>query len=132
MPENGVCVVITRKRQKITKLCVRKKSHYCCFGSKLSRIFHEQGRPQIDKGWGSAENPDCSSFNINDFSRLDFSKMDLSEAFAEIFNNVKNVFKKALPRQMKDQMPKVQKDIDKIKEANRKSWDDDSVTRKTF
>jgi hypothetical protein len=59
--------------------CVQKRKTYCCFHSALARIIQEQGRPQIGKGWGDPKSPDCSGFTINEFQKLDFSKIDFSE-----------------------------------------------------
>jgi len=69
--------------------CVQDKESYCCFGSKLARIIQEQGRPQLsafgpDGGWGQPESPDCIGLTPDQFSMLDFSKMDLSEFYADI------------------------------------------------
>ena len=62
--------------------CVQSASVYCCFNSQLGRIIQEQGRPQLQtfqRGFGSAENPDCRGFTPEEFQHLDFSKIDLSE-----------------------------------------------------
>ncbi len=59
--------------------CVQKKKTYCCFSSPLSRIIQEQGRPQLGIGWGSPESPNCRGFTIEEFQKLDFSKIDFSE-----------------------------------------------------
>ncbi|HEF6395378.1 TPA: conjugal transfer protein TraN [Campylobacter jejuni] len=67
-----------------TKICVEKKKSFCCFNSKLGRIFNEQGRPQLGKGWGSAEGPQCRGFTPEEFQKLDFSEIDLSEFIADI------------------------------------------------
>jgi conjugal transfer mating pair stabilization protein TraN len=64
--------------------CLTKKDTQCCFNSRLARIIHEQGRPQIGRGWGSAQSPDCGGFTIEELGRLDFSRMDLSEFTREI------------------------------------------------
>lgn len=61
------------------KMCVQNSDSYCCFNSKLARIFHEQGRPQLGMGWGSSDAPDCRGFKPEEFQKLDMSKMDLSE-----------------------------------------------------
>jgi conjugal transfer mating pair stabilization protein TraN len=34
-------------------ICKTKKTAYCCFESKLSRVLQEQGRVQLNKPWGS-------------------------------------------------------------------------------
>lgn len=70
-----------------TKICVQWKKSHCCFNSKLARIINEQGRPQLAKGWGSAESPECKGFTPEEFQKLDFSKIDMSEFFGEIQQN---------------------------------------------
>ena len=68
----------------IVKVCIEKTESYCCFNSRLSRIINEQGRAQIARGWGSAQSPDCAGFSVAQLQSLDFSRMDLSEFYAEI------------------------------------------------
>ncbi|MDN5061853.1 conjugal transfer protein TraN [Aliarcobacter butzleri] len=64
-----------------TKICIQKSKGHCCFGSKLARFVHEQGRSQIGIDWGSAESPQCRGFTPEEFQKLDFSKIDLTGAF---------------------------------------------------
>jgi hypothetical protein len=64
--------------------CVQEKNTFCCFNSKLGRIVHEQGRPQLDMDWGEAKSPQCRGFTPDEFQRLDFSKIDLSEYYGDI------------------------------------------------
>lgn len=64
-----------------TKICIQKSKGHCCFGSKLARFVHEQGRGQIGISWGSAESPNCRGFTPEEFQKLDFSKIDLTGAF---------------------------------------------------
>ena len=71
-------------RTPIVKICVEKTESYCCFNSRLARILNEQGRAQVGKTWGSAQSPDCSGFSVAQLQSLDFSRMDLSEFYAEI------------------------------------------------
>ncbi|MES2353137.1 MAG: conjugal transfer protein TraN [Pseudomonadota bacterium] len=70
--------------QKKLFTCVKKTETYCCFSSLLSRLIHEQGRPQLGKGWGDANNPDCSGLTVTQLQSLDFASMDLSEFYAQI------------------------------------------------
>lgn len=63
------------------EVCVQKSNSNCCFGSKLARAIHEQGRPQINMTWGTAESPQCRGFKPEEFQKLDFSKIDLSGTF---------------------------------------------------
>src|SRR3546814_19770346 len=60
----------------------------CCFNTKLGRIIQEQGRPQLKAFngnlWGTAKKPMCRGFTPEEFQALDFSKIDLSEYYADI------------------------------------------------
>jgi len=60
---------------------------YCCYNSRLSRIINEQGRLQLGKSYGAAQNPDCSGFTLSEIDKLDFGKIDLSEFIDEISPN---------------------------------------------
>jgi conjugal transfer mating pair stabilization protein TraN len=67
--------------------CVQKAKGYCCFNSRLARIIHEQGRPQLtafgaDGGWGSlGSDPECRGFTPEEFQSIDFNLIDLSEYY---------------------------------------------------
>lgn len=65
--------------------CLQNTNGYCCYNSKLAKIINEQGRPQIGKGWGSAQAPDCSGFTPTQIQQIDFSKID----FSAFINDVK-------------------------------------------
>jgi len=60
-------------------VCYKRENVYCCFNSILARLIHEQGRPQVGRGWGSLDNPDCAGLTFGELSALDFSQMDLTE-----------------------------------------------------
>lgn len=64
--------------------CLRKQEVWCVFPSKLARIVQEQGRPQMGIGWGAAQGPNCRGFTPQELQRLDFSRMDLSEFYADV------------------------------------------------
>jgi conjugal transfer mating pair stabilization protein TraN len=68
--------------------CIQTTQTYCCFNSQLALILNEQGRPQIGKGWGGAESPDCSGFSMAQLSQIDFSKIDYSAFAAAISASV--------------------------------------------
>jgi conjugal transfer mating pair stabilization protein TraN len=70
-----------------------KQQVYCCYISRLARIVNEQGKAQLKKSWGDSKNPTCSGFTPDELSRLDFSKMDLSEFYAEIVHKMPNTAK---------------------------------------
>jgi conjugal transfer mating pair stabilization protein TraN len=83
----NLCVYVgtyCAKRAKPSKICKVKKSSFCCFGTKLARIIHEQGRPQLGIGFGSAKHPDCRSLRVDELQRLDFSKINFAELYAEV------------------------------------------------
>jgi hypothetical protein len=71
-----------------TKICLRKKQTYCCFGSILMKLIHQQGRSQIGLGWGSGEHPVCRGLTPEEVARIDFDQLNLEEAFAELLNSL--------------------------------------------
>jgi conjugal transfer mating pair stabilization protein TraN len=80
----GLCAYVgTYCSDSFLGVCLTKKKVYCCFESKLSRILQEQGRQQLNKPWGKPKTEQCLGFTIDEFSRLDLSKMDFSEVYAE-------------------------------------------------
>lgn len=73
---------------KFLGICLQKARGHCCFNTKLGRIIQEQGRPQLKSfngvGWGTPKAPYCRGLTPDEFQALDFSKMDLSEYYADI------------------------------------------------
>ncbi len=69
--------------------CIEKKTTFCCFGTKLSRLIQEQGRAQLGIGWGDVEDPNCRGLTADELSRIDMSKMDLSELYQDVQANFK-------------------------------------------
>lgn len=69
---------------KVLGVCLEKKESYCCYNSRLSRIFNEQGRLITGKSYGNPKTPDCSGFTLDELENLDMSRMDLSEFVREI------------------------------------------------
>lgn len=69
-------------------ICLQKARGHCCFNTKLGRIIQEQGRPQLKSFngnlWGTPKKPMCRGFTPEEFQALDFSRMDLSEYYADI------------------------------------------------
>lgn len=66
---------------KIFKTC---KQQHCCYNSKLARIINEQGKAQIGK-----DKKDCGGFSPEEFERLDFSVIDMSEFINDVMSAVK-------------------------------------------
>jgi conjugal transfer mating pair stabilization protein TraN len=71
--------------------CVEHTTSKCCFNSMLARIVNEQGRAQIGKGWGGAQNADCSGFTVTQLQTLNFAAMDLSEFYASLVPTLPNI-----------------------------------------
>jgi len=105
-------------KAKITRkeICLKYKYSYCCFSSKLARIINEQGRPQIDKDWGSSKSPECKGFTPQEFEKLDFSKIDLSEYLDEIKEKFNTSVSKETQESIKDIISDKIKDISKKQE----------------
>lgn len=66
------------------KLCRTKKKAYCCYNSTLARIINTEGNKQLGRGMGGPKDATCQGFTIDEFSKIDLSKMDLSEFVAEV------------------------------------------------
>lgn len=66
------------------KLCRTKKKTYCCYNSTLARIINTEGNQQLGRGMGDAKNTTCTGFTIDEFGKLDLSKMDLTEFVEEV------------------------------------------------
>ncbi|MDB2613584.1 conjugal transfer protein TraN [Chlamydiales bacterium] len=81
--EMGKCTYIGPREGKFLALWKsRSEKVFCCFDSKLSRVFQEQAREQLQISWGNGDNPDCKGLLINEIEQLNFDKINLEEAFA--------------------------------------------------
>ena len=65
--------------RRILGICVTRERRWCVFGSKLGRIFQEQGRRQLGVGWGS-----CRGLTVAEIEGIDFDALDLSEFTADL------------------------------------------------
>jgi hypothetical protein len=69
-----------------TEKCLYKTQSYCCFSSPLSRIMVEQMRAQgIGPAWGTGKRPNCEGIAIAQLEAVDWSRVDLSEWEAILF-----------------------------------------------
>jgi len=69
--------------------CLRKQEVWCKFPSKLARIIQKQGRAQLGISWGVPKGPNCRGFTPLELQKIDFSKIDLSEIYADIMAKMK-------------------------------------------
>ena len=67
--------------RRVLGACVQRERAWCVFGSKLGRIFQEQGRSQLGIGWGS-----CRGLTLGEVERIDFERVDLSEFTADLMD----------------------------------------------
>lgn len=63
---------------------------YCCFQSPFVRILQEQGKKQLGRGFGTAEDPECSGMTVDELQKLDFSAINFSELYQDIFASANN------------------------------------------
>jgi conjugal transfer mating pair stabilization protein TraN len=88
--EKSLCYKIgTYCDKKVLGKCITKKTSFCCFGSKVSRLLQEQGRAQLGISWGEYKAPDCRGFTVEELSRMDLSKMDFREVFDDMMKKYK-------------------------------------------
>ncbi len=88
----------------VAKICIQHKQTYCCFNSKLARIIQEQGRKQLKMGWGSPKSPDCRGFTPEEFQKIDFSRIDLSEFYNDISQNISAQVQQGISNYIKDKV----------------------------
>ena len=78
-------------RENLTGTCLENTKTYCCFSSALSRIIHQQGRPQFSMDWGGSRTPQCQGFTPEQIQQLDFSQISLSEYFDDAYSDLENL-----------------------------------------
>ena len=71
--------------RRILGICVTRERAWCVFGSKLGRIFQEQGRAQLGIGWGS-----CRGLTVAEIEGIDFDALDLGEFTADLLDGGKD------------------------------------------
>lgn len=76
----GKCHHIGSKKEN---LGTQTTQVFCCFPTKLARIFHEEGRKQLAIKWGNADSPQCRGFTLDELQQIDFTKIDFSDAFED-------------------------------------------------
>jgi hypothetical protein len=87
--QKNLCVMVgtyCAEREKIFNNCIRKKTTFCCYGTKMARLIQQNAHSQLGIGFGSPEGPNCSGLSAEQLSRMDFSKINFSEIFEDIQN----------------------------------------------
>lgn len=118
--DRGLCHFIgTECVEKVLGRCIRKTSKFCCYDSKLSRIFHEEARNQnIGISWGGFSSPNCRALTLDELQKIDFSKLDLDELFDEMISKGKNNASKVMPSLPDNSMPTMQKNTMQPRSGN--------------
>lgn len=111
MEELGLCHYLEKRCTTDTIFgCVQRTKYYCCFASKLARIIHEQGRsqllafenhPKIFRPSLRKGDYDCRGFTPEEFARLDFSKIDLTEYYGDLQARIHSVIQDDLVEKLK-------------------------------
>jgi hypothetical protein len=116
----GLCVEVGTycvEKVPLTGVCLRKKTNFCCFHSKLTKAIQEQGRRQLGMNFGSAEGPNCRGLTPEELTRIDFSKLNLSEAFADLQPKLTDQAK--LQRRLQQNLKEIQTDFKKQMEGEK-------------
>ena len=71
--------------RRVLGVCIRRDRAWCVFGSKLGRIFQQQGRVQLGIGWGS-----CRGLTVAELEGIDFDALDLSEFTSDLLDSGKD------------------------------------------
>jgi conjugal transfer mating pair stabilization protein TraN len=110
MREKGLCHYVGKYSQEFMDLWKTRDEHvYCCFTSKLSRVFQEEAREQLKMDWGKPKEPNCRGFLTADIDKLDFTTLDLNEAF----DQTSKEFEKRLQEKVERMQPRIKERIDK-------------------
>ncbi|MFP3011715.1 MAG: conjugal transfer protein TraN [Rickettsia sp.] len=110
----GLCTYVgtyCSTKDPITKRCITKQSSFCCYNSKLAKVFQEQGRMQLGISYGAPQSPNCRGLTTEELQKIDYSKLDLEELFSEMLEDVRSKINKGFSKQIQNQMPKMQSDI---------------------
>jgi hypothetical protein len=84
------CVMVgTYCAEKLAGQCIRKKTTFCCYTSKLAKIIQEQGRGQLGLGFGSPKQPQCQGLTPEQLSKIDFRQVNFSDLFQDIAASTK-------------------------------------------
>lgn len=64
------------------RICIENREAHCCYNSPFSRIFAEQVREMEGPDYGTAKEPNCSGFTVDQIANVDMRRIDLSEWLA--------------------------------------------------
>jgi conjugal transfer mating pair stabilization protein TraN len=101
--EKEQCHYIGSYNQKELGVTLFKIHTFCCFNSKIAKVFQEEARKQLNQSWGDAKNPLCKGLTQDHIASIDFDKLDLSSVFEDQFKKVSDldIKKKSLENRIK-------------------------------
>ena len=105
--KNGLCHRVGSWKGKSVqdKLTFTSYQSHCCFKSKMSKIINVGGKAQLGIGWGDIKHPDCRPLTLEEIRKIDFSKLEFGEMFADMENKARSKVSantEALKNKMKD------------------------------
>jgi conjugal transfer mating pair stabilization protein TraN len=80
----GLCVYVGKENKQTMGISFVVKHHFCCFSSLLDKVIQVGGRKQLGRNFGSAKNPDCRGFTLEEIQRINWEEIDFTE-FIEDF-----------------------------------------------
>jgi conjugal transfer mating pair stabilization protein TraN len=95
--EKELCHYVGKYEEQFIDLWKSRDMHvFCCFPSKLARIFQEEARSQIGLDWGTPKKPDCRGLLAGEIAKVDFSKLDLAEVYDKKIQEIEQKLKNKL------------------------------------
>ncbi len=94
MRDQGKCHYVGVKEERLLGVKIKDKHVFCCFPSKLARVFQEESKKQLGMTWGTASHPNCTGVTVDTISQIDFSKIDLSEVYEDILRKTDGIEQK--------------------------------------
>lgn len=111
--EKGTAIFLGTKKTG-SKFKKKKYDVYCVFDSKLAKIVQEHGRyNQLYLSFGDADYPNCRGISPSELSQIDFDRMNLSEAYSSVSNNLVMIDQKAISADIAQKMNAIQNDAKK-------------------
>lgn len=68
--------------------CLKKKQSYCCYEAEIGRIVAEAGAEQLGRDFGTAKNPECRGFTVEEFQSLNLENVDFSSLTSSIMDGL--------------------------------------------
>jgi hypothetical protein len=97
-----LCVYLGKTTTKTIGIPTVVKHHFCCWSNMLEKVVQVEGRKQLNRSFGTAEEPSCGGLSIADIGKLDFSIMDFSPFINELTLKFMSTYQAPNPEEIKD------------------------------